>query len=166
MQKDMDSRFLDLSPLLSGETERIGFDRSFPWDPDENGIRSSALGFSGSVSLSAGEWLLEGVAACTLTSVCARCLAPVSRAFSVPVKTWVLKENDEERDAVVMENEAIDLFSVAEEAVLLELPLRLLCREDCKGLCPKCGKDLNAGECACEKKEIDPRLAKLADYFK
>jgi uncharacterized protein len=43
----------------------------------------------------------------------------------------------------------------------MEFPLRFLCKEDCKGLCQRCGKNLNEGECGCETKEFDPRLAPL-----
>jgi uncharacterized protein len=43
----------------------------------------------------------------------------------------------------------------------MEFPLRFLCHDDCKGLCQRCGKNLNEGECDCSKKEIDPRMAPL-----
>lgn len=46
-----------------------------------------------------------------------------------------------------------------------EFPFRILCREDCAGLCPRCGKDLNEGSCQCESDEIDPRLAPLKDIL-
>ena len=64
------------------------------------------------------------------------------------------------------EGQKVDLTSLMQETIVTELPLRLLCKEDCKGLCPKCGTDLNLGSCSCEHKEIDPRLAGLADFFK
>ena len=166
MQMENDWKILDLAPLFSGETDRIEFDRTFPWDLNENGITSSSLAFTGSVALSAGEFLLKGTAVCALRSECARCLAPVTRDLSVEIESWVLKEPEEDREALVAENDVLDLFGIAEEATVLELPLRMLCREDCKGLCPKCGKDLNQGDCGCKKTEADPRLAKLADFFK
>ena len=48
---------------------------------------------------------------------------------------------------------------------MLELPTKVLCKEDCKGLCPKCGKDLNLGSCDCKTKDIDPRWQALSDLF-
>ena len=58
----------------------------------------------------------------------------------------------------------MDLDELVRADLLLELPTKVLCREDCKGLCPKCGKDLNFGPCDC-KKEIDPRWQALSDLF-
>jgi len=49
------------------------------------------------------------------------------------------------------------------EQILLALPSRRLCREECKGLCPTCGADLNAGRCDCEQREVDPRWSALAE---
>jgi uncharacterized protein len=55
----------------------------------------------------------------------------------------------------------IDLGAIVREQILLDLPMDGLCREDCKGLCSVCGKDLNQGECGCERKPVDPRWAAL-----
>ena len=55
----------------------------------------------------------------------------------------------------------VELDELLREDVLLDLPGKFLCREDCKGLCPRCGKNLNQGDCGCPKQEVDPRLAAL-----
>jgi uncharacterized protein len=55
---------------------------------------------------------------------------------------------------------------VAREDFLLSIPISAVCRPDCRGLCPKCGKNWNEGPCDCEDDEIDPRWAGLADLFK
>jgi hypothetical protein len=57
----------------------------------------------------------------------------------------------------------LDLSQLAREQILLNLPEQVLCREDCKGICPTCGKDLNEGDCKCGEDEIDPRWAALKD---
>jgi DUF177 domain-containing protein len=62
----------------------------------------------------------------------------------------------------VFDGETIDLDELVREQVLLAMPPRMLCAEECKGLCPVCGEDRNSQECACETKEIDPRWAGLA----
>ena len=58
----------------------------------------------------------------------------------------------------------VDEFVYTE--VVVSLPTKHLCKEDCKGICPVCGKDLNAGDCGCETDDIDPRLAVLKDLLK
>ena len=57
----------------------------------------------------------------------------------------------------------VDLF-VSDE-LYVNMPMQVLCKEDCKGLCPKCGKDLNKGDCGCDKTVLDPRMAKILDIF-
>src|SRR5215213_1677197 len=64
------------------------------------------------------------------------------------------------------EGDAVDLDELVREQILLALPSRHLCREDCKGLCQKCGANLNDAPCSCEQGEVDPRWAALADLKK
>ena len=117
---------------------------------------------------------LEGKINASVEVRCDRCLAPVV----VPVNAdfdvaYIPAELDEtEREATelqedelifaVYEGDSIDIDELAREQLLLALPLRQLCREDCKGLCPTCGADLNSQTCDCEQQEIDPRWAALA----
>lgn len=69
---------------------------------------------------------------------------------------------DRDLDIATYENEQINLDDLVLEQLELSLPTRVLCREDCKGLCPECGADLNFEQCQCEK-PIDPRWQALAD---
>ena len=70
----------------------------------------------------------------------------------------------EELDTAFLSGDTIDTTDILTEQFFLEMPIRFLCREDCKGLCPGCGVDLNEGECACPKERpIDPRLAKIRE---
>lgn len=69
-------------------------------------------------------------------------------------------------DSSIYEGEEIDVDDLVREQILLALPTRLRCREDCKGLCPTCRADLNAAPCDCETREVDPRWAALANLKK
>lgn len=104
---------------------------------------------------------------------CDRCLretvAPVETEFDVTyVSALAPAPEDEvgipsdEMDVSTFDGEAIDVDDLAREQILLALPARLLCREDCKGLCPTCGADMNTEACSCREKEVDPRWAALA----
>lgn len=73
-------------------------------------------------------------------------------------QTLVDEGND---DYIETPDFTIELDEVVISDILLSLPQKFLCSEDCKGLCPKCGKNLNLGDCGCDKREIDPRLAIL-----
>lgn len=63
-------------------------------------------------------------------------------------------------------NDALDTEDLLKEQLMLNIPMKPLCYEDCKGLCPKCGIDLNVSQCQCETSEIDPRLAVLKQLLK
>ena len=80
----------------------------------------------------------------------------------VPLEHVLLTHLDEEDtgEFIVVEGMRLDLTALVREDLLLALPAKFLCREDCKGLCPMCGKNLNDGSCSC-KKPIDPRLEAL-----
>lgn len=71
--------------------------------------------------------------------------------------SFVLADADEE----TFDGQTIDLDPIVREQVLLALPMRVICREDCQGLCSSCGQDLNVEKCACEPRGVDPRLAVL-----
>jgi uncharacterized protein len=64
-------------------------------------------------------------------------------------------------DREYFDGRVIDLDPIVREQVLLALPVSVLCKDDCKGLCSVCGQDLNEAECGCERKVVDPRLAVL-----
>jgi uncharacterized protein len=69
----------------------------------------------------------------------------------------------EDMDVSVFEGETLDLAEVVREQILLFLPEQVFCSGDCRGLCPKCGIDLNLKSCDCPQLEIDPRWAGLKD---
>ena len=70
-------------------------------------------------------------------------------------------QNEEADEIVLLENGEVDVGELARTAFILGMDTKTLCSEDCKGLCSRCGANLNLGPCSCEK-EIDPRLAVLA----
>lgn len=94
---------------------------------------------------------------------CDRCAEKVKKHFSFDVKRIVVEklENEEDDDDyIVVSNRELDLDELVNEEVSLSLPNKILCKEDCKGLCPKCGANLNVKQCNC-KKDVDPRMAAL-----
>ena len=118
---------------------------------------------SGAVRNMADALLLEGTAETTLELACDRCLKPFSQELTLPVSTLLAEELEDEEsdDIILLEDGAVDLEDLARTAFILDMDTKTLCSEDCKGICPGCGVDLNQGTCTC-KKEVDPRLAVLA----
>ena len=119
---------------------------------------------TGQVRNMAGALVLEGTAATTLHLVCARCAKPYAREKTVRLETLLAQELADERsddEIVLLDGDEVDLDDVATTAFVLAMESKNLCSEDCKGICPGCGVDLNTEPCRC-KPEVDPRLAVLA----
>ncbi len=106
---------------------------------------------------------------------CSRCLKDVVHRIERDFSIFFTKEagpEEEERELtgeeiemVHLQGDEIDTDEVLLEQIVLDIPVRPLCTPGCKGLCPKCGKDLNLGRCNCpEEKKVDPRFAKLKDF--
>lgn len=99
-------------------------------------------------------------------AVCDRCACEFSREMTVPINHILVSElNDEDNDEFILaEGMQLDVEQLVLEDILLSLPMKTLCKDECKGMCSGCGKNLNDGPCDC-KKEIDPRLAVLQNLF-
>ncbi len=107
---------------------------------------------------------LELEARFTLAMPCDRCAAEVVREYRKEFFHVLVREleNGEDADELIpVPEEELDLERLVLEDVLLDMPGQFLCREDCKGLCPRCGKNWNEGPCGCYEPEVDPRLEVL-----
>jgi uncharacterized protein len=108
-----------------------------------------------------------------LEILCARCLEPVpypvKREFDLlyrPAGSDIGEGKEvemQDRDAAISyyEGQGVELGDLLREQILLEVPLKTLCSEDCKGLCPHCGRNLNTGSCECAQAAVDPRWEAL-----
>ena len=117
---------------------------------------------------------LRGKLSAQLELQCARCLEPVSqdvkrefellyRPLGADAGRDELSVTDAEAEIGYYQGDGILLEDVLREQVLLALPLKVTCREECKGLCPQCGKNLNQEQCSCSTEMEDPRWAALKD---
>lgn len=123
----------------------------------------------GSIRNTAGVLVLEGTVDTNLHGVCDRCAAPFERRVCFPLHavlvTALASEQDEDQWTFVLNENCADLDDIVTTAFVLNMDSKLLCREDCKGLCCRCGKNLNEGPCDCRPEE-DPRLAVLKQLLK
>ena len=109
---------------------------------------------------------------CVLSAECSRCLEPVELPFEINVDDeLILDENggactrdDDEKLSFVKDYE-LDVDNFIKEELMIGFPLKVLCSEECRGICPKCGANLNKGECGCDRTVLDPRMAKIRDLF-
>ena len=110
----------------------------------------------------AGALTLRGTLSAAMRCVCDRCAAEFDREVSYPLDIPLASElqDEENPDYFLLEGDELDLEELLETVFILNMDTRFLCREDCKGLCSRCGKNLNEGPCNC-RTESDPRLAVL-----
>jgi uncharacterized protein len=102
--------------------------------------------------------------AATLSGPCMRCLEPSSNSFKVDAREVEQPgAKDEELDSPYVDDEVVDLVGWTRDSLSLALPAQLLCREDCAGLCPTCGQNLNDAPDHAHAPEPDPRWAKLRE---
>lgn len=119
---------------------------------------------SGVVRNTAGVLVMTGSIHTTIHGVCDRCAGDFHRDVEFPIDVVLVTEltNEENEDEWVfpLEGDSADLEDIVRTVFVLNLDSKLLCKDDCQGLCCRCGKNLNEGPCGCQK-ELDPRFAAL-----
>ena len=163
---------INLSKLLSGDlpsiTEQVTIEMEtfassvgvFPIkDKKEFSLKVSKIGKD--------KFLIEGETAVTLEIPCDRCLTPVL----VEVPLVINREYDQNASEEESEDEGLiigynlDTEQLMYCEILVNWPMKTLCTEACKGICKKCGTNLNHSNCTCDTVELDPRMAKIRDIF-
>lgn len=139
-------------------------------------VISEPVRFKGMVRPVSGRYILSGRLNTTIRLTCDRCLVEYDKNIEqdIMVHFSVRKSVDEPLEAVVSEEEGdlddiiddrIDIAAVLREQIVLQIPMKALCSETCKGLCSRCGANLNEKDCGCDRTSIDPRLIKLKDLL-
>ena len=164
---------IELEKLEGGKGDFAHVYQPEELNPVDERVRLTApAAVTAKVRLSGNEVVVNGHVDTRAQVECDRCLqpveAPVSADFALEYITGSEYESSEvaelteaELSVSVFDGEALDVDEIVKEQILLAVPTRMLCREDCKGICPECGIDRNTGECSCVADDIDPRWAAL-----
>ena len=139
---------------------------------DERVSLSQPATVSGKVRLAGNEVFVNGHVEARAKVECDRCLRPVETPVDTDFaleyitgseyeSSGVAELTEAEMSVSVFDGQGVDVDEIVKEQILLAVPTRLLCREDCKGICPECGTDRNTGDCNCATNDIDPRWAAL-----
>ena len=133
---------------------------------------AEATSFRGQIYKDDRKTHLAGHIITKIATDCVRCLEPLNKPVEIDFEDVFVDAADEPKqeelevaatdlDESLVIGGSIDLGEVVREQIILATDEPALCREDCKGLCPKCGQNRNLIDCSCEEKEIDPRWAAL-----
>ena len=139
-------RFLDINDFSRRDGDSLPFEESL--DLSEIDSSFSEVRISGKLRNVVGVMTFRATVTGVCTAACDRCLEPAVLPLSTELKTVLTLESSED-DSVAVESGKIDLEKTAYDALVLSLPSKILCREDCLGLCSACGKNRNDGECGC-----------------
>ncbi|WIV10821.1 YceD family protein [Proteiniborus sp. MB09-C3] len=165
---------IDLSRLIDRAVYKIDFEHSLNLTKVSTKTGEIALAgpvnVKGSVYKTDENMYLDAKVSYEYYENCARCLKEfVNRVETVLsgrlMETSQLLDTDDDEFVFYYDNGEVELTEQVLTSILLSLPMKALCADNCRGLCLVCGKDLNKEECSCEIQEIDPRLAKLKDLF-
>lgn len=164
---------IDVKPMLRGEVNSIAIDFVLTPEMIDGVTFDGGARVYGKITNNAGYMRLTLKAELPYVGECARCLDEVRGVFSLDFERTVVTEGmvSEERleesvdEYIVLDDGNLELDDAVREEFLIDFPRKLLCSEDCEGLCPKCGKPKKEGDCGCVIKDIDPRWAVLKKYL-
>ena len=162
---------MNLTEIFNQENKREEKQMPFPFDEfqGEKITNSPTLNLTLS-NIGKGKVLVEGNATLDFTLPCDRCLKPVEQSVILEFAREVLApelvtDEDTKEDQHFVEEYELDLDALVTEELQMSWPTKILCDEDCKGICKKCGKNLNDENCECDDFVPDVRLANLMDIF-
>ena len=149
------SAMLDVSKALKNPGQAYAFAAALELEELEvlnDPVRFTEVAVSGEFFGTGERVSIRGEVTAAVTSRCAKCLEPVTLPLKAEMDALYARQPDpEDPDLYQFEGSKADLTDAVRDALLLELPYRFLCSEDCKGLCPQCGVNLNLGTCTCQE---------------
>lgn len=167
--------YVNLTDVFTSEGKVI--QKSIPIEMDEfscrNGkyeiVSKSPVSFTFS-NLGVGKVRVQGKADVTLCMNCDRCLRPVDEILHLDFEQEVFspevaRPDSMDDDQPYMEDYQLNVEELVNTEITVNLPMKVLCKADCKGICRQCGKDLNMGSCECDAFVPDPRMAAIKDIF-
>ena len=151
--------------------QAVGFSREFSFKEDVAQIPpdTDLHDFKGKVRITRTTegLLLQGDFQASVEASCTRCLKSFKQIISTAFSELYTFPSHAEKDTELLmpDNGIIDIAPLLREYLLLEVPINTICSENCKGLCPVCGEDLNQATCECDQEAVDPRLAVLKELL-
>ncbi len=163
---------LGLAQIIDRPGESVSFSTSVDLSDLRYGNSypvSEPVKAEGTVRNTAGVLMMKGDITTCIHGVCDRCAREFDRDIHFPIDVVLVTEfaDEENEDEWVfpLEGDSANLDDIVRTVFVLNLDSKLLCKEDCKGICCRCGKNLNDGPCNCQK-ELDPRFAALQQLLK
>ncbi len=160
---------VDLSDIIriNGASKELDFEEEpSEMEPAEGCLLDGKLSFIGTLTNTNGILQLNGRLKAVYSSECYRCLGAVKKEMNLKInENFINSGEDEQSDMYAFEGKNLDIGKALNDNIILNLPMKQLCSNDCKGLCITCGANLNETQCNCNNHEIDSRMEGLGKYF-
>lgn len=159
---------IDVSSILKEFGGKINIDGEIVINDDDFEF-DGPVKVAGSVYNNGKSLTLKADCGGILKTRCARCLKDIDVEVEFPIEENLIQDNgdavSDDENAILFEGCTVEIDEIVLNGFLLNVSMRYLCSEDCKGLCQTCGADLNEGECGCNQDFIDPRWSGLVDIL-
>ena len=164
---------VNLSDVFTSEGRRINMEAPLEMTAFRNGtecfeiVEKTPISFM-FTNIEAGKVRAEGNVRLTLSANCDRCLTETTVALDLDFEHCLVSHDipsEDPEDLSFMEGDQLDTETFVYNEISVNWPAKILCRNDCKGLCPKCGQNLNERDCGCDTFVPDPRMAVIQDIF-
>lgn len=165
---------IDLKDLKNQKVKSVRVEDTIPLEEcnanDEDVLFLDTPVIEGHIRYDREKLLFEGKVETTLSIPCSKCLEEISFPVNKPFEVVLVTEDEEyfmDYDSYCYKKDRIHLWDLIRTQIWDEVPIRILCREECKGICNRCGHNLNKEDCGClpEEKPIDERMAKLRELL-
>ena len=162
---------INFSDLLSKKNRKKEISLSFELEPFEfegEEIRAIEKVDVKGVAISEKDVILiEASIKTKLKLNCSRCLDTFIYPIDIDIEERFTKSKElqDDEELIFVEDDTLDIIQIVENCIISTLPIKRLCKEDCKGLCSQCGTNKNIKECQCDDFDVDIRLAKLRELF-
>jgi uncharacterized protein len=165
------SMIIDIANILKSDGASLDIELNEPLKENAfvlgDFVVDRPISFKGRMVNAGGVIKLDGRLAAEYRTNCSRCLKDIESMVEVDIQEDFVEEGSDKTDEhYTYQGKYVDLDKAIKDNIVLNLPVRQLCDDECKGFCPKCGVDLNSNECKCHSDDIDPRMIALKDFFK
>jgi len=161
---------VQISDIISGKDRNKKIDYKFQipqFDFEGDKIRSA--GFCevvGIISSNSDILIFNAEIKVDLEMICSRCLDTFIYPIDIDIEErFTTNSKSEDDEAIVVFDDVLDITEIVETSIISTLPIKRVCKEDCKGLCQECGCNLNSNTCSCNKEDVDIRFESLRGLF-
>ena len=162
---------INFSDLLSKKNRKKEISLSFELEPFEfegEEIRAIEKVDVEGVAISENDVIvIEASIKTKLKLNCSRCLDTFIYPIDIDIEERFTNNKElQDEEIMFVDGDTLNITEIIENSIISTLPIKRLCKEDCKGICSRCGANLNQGSCDCDTADLDPRMAVISDIFK